>query len=104
MLVAAVSADTAFLQMKMKAQVKAPEDFTYGEDGAAEDALDNSPTLGVHEFLEAQSDDVVDGDDSDDAEARLAAANDEVTNFGQDTDGQSYDEEVDEDVDELDAE
>ena len=53
----------------------------------------------------AQSDDVIDGDDdNNDQEARLAAANDEVTNFGQDTDGQSYDEEVDEDADELDAE
>jgi len=94
MLVAAVSADnSAFLQMKTTTKRVSTkkwdddgDDMTYGADGVSESIMDNSPTLGVHEFIEAQAEDQVDSDDADDPETALTAADDEATNFGEDAD------------------
>lgn len=91
MMVAAVSADTAFLQMKAttkRVSTKNDDDFVYGEDGVADDVMDHSATLGVHEFMEAQADDEVDAESTEDPETQLSAADDEVTNFGEDGQGE----------------
>lgn len=90
-MVAAVSADTAFLQMKAttkRVSTKGDDDFVYGEDGVADDIMDHSATLGVHEFIEAQNEDQVDESDANDPETAMAAADDDQTNFGEDADPQ----------------
>lgn len=106
MMVAAVAAaePKAFLQMKMSTKRVSTkdddfDDMTYGADGVSDAAMDDSNTLGAHEFLVAQDEDEVDSDDASDPDTAVAAADDEATNFGEDaddTEGSTEDEDSDE--------
>lgn len=94
MLVTAVAADTAFLQMKLSTKRvhtqkwggdDDDDDMTYGADGAYDEMIDG-PIMGVHEFLNAEEEEEVDDSDEGTEDLAQTEADDEATNFGEDAD------------------
>jgi hypothetical protein len=80
--------DVSFLQMGLRTKRLRgddDDDMTYGAYGQDDAAMDESDHLGVHEFIEA-NDDQIDEEDRDDPDIARAAADDEATNFGEDGD------------------
>lgn len=111
--VEASRAPGAFLQMGLKTQRMSTmtkwgddeydgDDMVYGENGFSDSAMDDSDTLGVHEFIEAADDSQVDDSDESQEEIEKQHIDDETTNFGADADptdkSYSEEEEVDEDA------